>query len=437
MICGPNQVSLNAVLKAQDMLIRMANRGQGRAEAGAERLWVLFAVHSLGGHMIEFAGPSQQPEIDSIVSFFTEARFSVATDPKDKCFGLYGILQAAGVSTYRDTATAIIQATNSLKIIHNVDGLGSTPDRPSWVPDWSSSKHSIGPCAVDCFATQGSQPKFHLSANGNVLSLRGTKIDEVLIRSSLSYMHVNERIGKPQDYALWTKNPPLIDGVFAPALAKHPEDSAAILLLWDIRVLRDFVRVALDNDPAASSLQDLFDVYALLLSQRPWNEHETMTLGLHNPDIGAQFARDFFQVLCGAYREDHEQSQELDLSNSLLYATLGCLRKPGLEHLLQTQEFKVLSQIGRNKQCRRIHELIGRIRYMTVFRTMSGRIGLAPYSTEAGDEIALCYGLDLPLVVRPSGENYRLIAFAHLKGVMKGEAWSQKLQDNVYDLSFV
>jgi hypothetical protein len=66
---------------------------------------------------------------------------------------------------------------------------------------------------------------------------------------------------------------------------------------------------------------------------------------------------------------------------------------------------------------------------------------MAPYSIQAGDQIALFAGLDVlinvPMVIRRHGERYRLIAQAYVHGIMYGEAlkcspWqTNQLQDIV------
>lgn len=56
--------------------------------------------------------------------------------------------------------------------------------------------------------------------------------------------------------------------------------------------------------------------------------------------------------------------------------------------------------------------------------TSSGFIGLGPEGAEIGDVIALSYGSDTPVVLRPDGDHYVYRGRAWINGIMQGELWN-------------
>lgn len=56
--------------------------------------------------------------------------------------------------------------------------------------------------------------------------------------------------------------------------------------------------------------------------------------------------------------------------------------------------------------------------------TSSGFIGLGPENADVGDVIALFYGSDIPVVLRPEGDHYLYRGRAWINGIMQGELWN-------------
>jgi hypothetical protein len=60
-----------------------------------------------------------------------------------------------------------------------------------------------------------------------------------------------------------------------------------------------------------------------------------------------------------------------------------------------------------------------------LFVTERGDLGMGPTVLEAGDEVWILPGADVPLILRrsaSSGEEYRLVGEAYVHGIMQGEA---------------
>jgi len=222
LVYGAAWASLGDILQADIVLQALRKAGDLTSSAAAGPIWNAFASHRLGMSLLE--SPRLPGIVDDVVvcNFLAEVRFCKASDGKDKILGLYRLLVNSGVplpapdygksmaTVYRHTTIAVIRCTKSLRVLEQVDGLGHTPDMASWAPDWSSSKHSIGH-DVDPrdMKIPVPEPIFSFEDEGRQLCVKGVIIDTIVARSDSSYMHVDERIGAPPDYASWTRNQPL------------------------------------------------------------------------------------------------------------------------------------------------------------------------------------------------------------------------------------
>lgn len=56
-----------------------------------------------------------------------------------------------------------------------------------------------------------------------------------------------------------------------------------------------------------------------------------------------------------------------------------------------------------------------------LFVTDGNFMGLGPPQAEFGDVVAVFFGSDVPFVLRPQGDKFRLIGEAHVQGIMDGE----------------
>jgi hypothetical protein len=74
--------------------------------------------------------------------------------------------------------------------------------------------------------------------------------------------------------------------------------------------------------------------------------------------------------------------------------------------------------------------------YRRVVRTQGGLLGLASHATEVGDEVVICKGSSVPLIMRRCGEGegegkVRLIGDAYVHGIMRGEAFDDDKCQNI------
>ena len=60
--------------------------------------------------------------------------------------------------------------------------------------------------------------------------------------------------------------------------------------------------------------------------------------------------------------------------------------------------------------------------------TKSGYLGLAAAATEPHDRVCIIFGCDVPMVLRPDGDGYRVIGECYIQGIMRGEI-AQDIED--------
>jgi len=399
---------------------------QPGAGAANVSLWNAFAVHDLGARLYSSSRALGRPDYLALCDFMAEVRFSGATDQKDKILGLYNILSDVGVqlpapdyakptaTIYREAAAAIISSTGSLRILEQVDGLGSTEGLASWVPDWGSTKHNLGlgtrlgDKSVKSAGTTSSF--FEFRDEGHKLVLQSVVVDTIASKSSHAYLHVDERLGHAANYKLWPKNPPINDFSWGETIETKPESVSGILRLANVRALQDFVILALEPDLATASEKSVLALYYTLMSQ--------IDPILSERDAGK--ARSWFQVLANAGRAFDGDGLTRITTVGRRYKPQLAAHLPNLQELRSSPEYRALQYISRDEALDIIHSRLDRIRYKTLFKTASGRLGLAPWPITAGYYIVWFSGMHPPMVVRKAGEHFRLIAQAYVHGAMDG-----------------
>ena len=129
---------------------------------------------------------------------FHYARHYECANPKDKVFGLQGILTRKGwkappidyrtpaAEIFQKTAMSILNQTGRLTLLIQVDGLRSTLDHlPSWVPDWSNRTFALGriPDLSNNQATEEKRPTFKFTQSGKCLQAQVVFVDKLAYRS--------------------------------------------------------------------------------------------------------------------------------------------------------------------------------------------------------------------------------------------------------------
>ncbi|KAI0185581.1 heterokaryon incompatibility protein-domain-containing protein [Xylaria flabelliformis] len=337
---------------------------------------------------------ARRPTVDA-AELMEEARYCLTTLVQDKVYAMYGIFNYLNLKLpfpdyskpaaqiFRETTVGIAIGTGNLDVFDQVHGLGPTADLASWVPDWATFKHAIPPAlsVTGRISSAGSSPEFWFEADELHLVVKGIHHDIISTRQ-------------------------------------------AFLRIWNIRVFQMFSKFAFDRSTRLKDRDTCLEFYATLLS------HE---FGLTNLLEDAESLDAWHSKLTGMPSPSILQTDQRDVVNSRMKSTIEEIRQtPNLHSLLTTPEFAVFEAIELDDAARQRHDnIIRRSFYQTIFRTKSGRLGMAPHPIRAGDEIKIFAGGRFPMIVRPSKgrDTFRLISPAYVHGIMEGQAWLQEGDD--------
>ena len=70
---------------------------------------------------------------------------------------------------------------------------------------------------------------------------------------------------------------------------------------------------------------------------------------------------------------------------------------------------------------------VNAVRFMNIFTTADGKLGLGPIALRDGDSIAILWGCNLPIILREHRGGYKLIGACYLDRVMFGEVFEESV----------
>jgi hypothetical protein len=138
---------------------------------------------------------NKPPKELSLLDLLYKSRQCASTDPRDKIYGLYPLVNAkfalprpdydrSIVNIYKETAAYFLRSTGSLAVLScaGVENYTSsrTSDLPSWVPDWSQEKAVSLAMFLDSAIPVASKASIIVSEDLSILSLRGKMVDEIV-----------------------------------------------------------------------------------------------------------------------------------------------------------------------------------------------------------------------------------------------------------------
>lgn len=97
---------------------------------------------------------------------------------------------------------------------------------------------------------------------------------------------------------------------------------------------------------------------------------------------------------------------------------------------VRSQESVVFDDIQTDAAAFRNSELItASAHYHPLFRTHSGRLGLALHTVREGDVVAIVAGVQQPIILRPRGNDYKFVSIGYIPEIMDGSLWSNDTQE--------
>lgn len=366
--------------------------------------------NGFGTHITSLQGPRRAVAItegyDGVEELFRQASRLLATEPRDKVYGLYGLLVSYGISLpdpdyskplqsiYMEATKGVIKLKNSLSLLMNC--FYSSDDWPSWVPNWADSLPPSSPKGT--FRTPKSSKlsfDFVDLPNGSQ-GLRTTAFVIAGVSSTLGTCLLGRyRTAETlRNDSILPKVEQQVAADWKDERLKKGNDIDKFLAVYNIRILQRTLKYTKKETNSPEQWRE--DLYEIVASQA--------SLDMHKP-----FSRwlEILSTSSNKLQQDHTESSSVDNS----------------------PEMELYKRISANEDVSQLHELFTASSYFwTFFKTDSGVFGAGAHAIAAGDKIALISGFGIPMVIRPVlGDHYRLITPAYICGAMQGEAWPSDL----------
>lgn len=366
-------------------------------------------AHSLPRLSLEY--PEKRLEV-GILMFRNRA--CNAADPRDRVYGLYGMLQEFGLKlpqpSYWKTKTDVYweftvtacQQTGSLELLALVSSINASQSTPSWVPDYSEVFREGDYLGMPRAAGK-SESRFYFTDDGRRLVARGALIDYVRATSDLTAWQPD-----PTDSVV--EDGPLVN------LEEGYEQT--------IRAFRDWYNVLLTGGAS-----DRYDDEGLLSAFA-----QSLTSGMiawADLSSAAEKRTSIYHWLALLQDEKRDRSAELAMARAEQEIREHFYDDPKRRHMTESEEWQTLCVLKNDPCTASLHHAIWMLmRDKTFFVTVRGNMGTAHSSIRARDAIYLLEGVGRPMILRPSEtppRHWQLVCPAYIEGIMDGKLWNEEV----------
>ncbi|KAF2119337.1 heterokaryon incompatibility protein-domain-containing protein [Lophiotrema nucula] len=344
-------------------------------------------------------------------------RRRLSRDPKDKIYGVYGILSNQEIlrlprvdyaksvqEIYAETARTVIVNEQRLDVLYLTHLPPTLPDLPSWAPDWSNT---------------GFIQPFDYTNTGPLTARRRASwtFDGPKLKVSASI------VGEVRDVAVSTSNAgtDFRAGYSVTMNYGSPgEHQARLPMVCElVKTMQAWVRFDNVNRP---SLETLFQK----VIENIWPER------YFGVTISSAMSR-WIYILDAAGIDsnlpalvEEAKSRNESLLNSMKEHYMGML---GCSNHVQDWPDELVIRLLLKLDSKDVTSLqhdIALLTYQrTLLRTSNDDLGLGPRACSTGDDIALIDGLHFPFVLRKCGEHHRILGPAFIDGIENDELWDR------------
>jgi hypothetical protein len=387
-------------------------------------------------HQTDRKKPNMEDDVASKILAYS--RTKLASDPHDKVYALYGILEKLGTElelpdpdygkpfevTYQDVTAAVMHFDNSLSLLKQA----CTSTLPcSWTPDFRDTEINSFPPGIFNASKDRKTYFFRIKAS-QALYISGFDIDGTIVECTDSFTEL--------------PSSSLLDAIRAgdqqvqdPSTVRESIEQH----LQIIRKLRSWARMGICSTQCREFFESQTSQSTTGASSNPLlvRDHDALRELALIWEFGVEtsFRRVVRQwqsyLLTGTWIDNAfrvgAHSADLDSKTNDYFKTIDQLGVP--EATISSLEWKILIAIYSDARIRVIHEAIC-ARYVgkIMFVTRNGYIGFAKDTVAVGDRAVLFSGLDVPMILRQSDTEhvYQLISPSYIHRGMHGELLPKK-----------
>ncbi|OCK78539.1 hypothetical protein K432DRAFT_394682 [Lepidopterella palustris CBS 459.81] len=421
------------------------------------------------------ASATHSSTLSSLESLLYDTWTFSATDPRDKIYGLYGLLALYQPHTrstwipdysksisqcFAETIKRIIQETGDLRILSTIHDatVRRLPSLPTWVPDLSvpyvNMMASIYSAAGSTpLSILPSPPPSSLSPTWSRLYLSAAKLDTITTVSKSRAKHLNAMMeldpswfeltlllsapypatNEPRTTVLWRTLIANLD-----AHETHPAPVSFAILFRELVCAMICRRAVEEADSARAGQGGAPSLAAAIASVRAMWEDD------HLRDMSAEDIYTSFKTEEHVLRGPHQQGLVYTLFKlHVLSLTEPNSSTPSLHQIAQftaKPTYRMWDQLGRLQMPPDpgfVHSFQRKYGRRRLFVTRKGYLGLGPASVRVGDEVWVLGGAGAAFVLRGVGEGdggvgdekgkgnvavRSVVGEAYVHGIMGGEA---------------
>jgi hypothetical protein len=316
------------------------------------------------------------------------------TDPRDKVYGLLGIVESEDAKlivpnystsvpeVYEQVALKLLESTKKLKLFSQLYPQGEAgtvaTKLPSWVPDWTSHCNHNQFNAINFRSVM---TLYYTASAGSSAKIRSIKQGKITLR-----------------------------GILFSSCATFSKPNTGEIRNFDaFKLWPDLARITMDPNRsyANSSATTYYNAY--------WQTLCASLLPAQSDLIGGKKLRTSNQSYGQAWFEAWRNAYELPIVHNLNTLPSGTANSDPTSEVTAAE----------------IHAYDNFVLTATIARKLfiskeEGWFGLAPMDAEVGDRIALLEGGEVPYILRRKlGEEneWEIIGDAYVHGIMDGEGW--------------
>jgi hypothetical protein len=382
-------------------------------------LWIFPFTYASFYPLIIGSGPqTRESGLHNFRGILRALRTRVSTDPKDRSYSLYGILEHQGATlttpegskttreVYTDLLLDLLHWNNrSMLLLLDCCSMAEA-ESPTWVPNWLAATES---CWLPESYIYGHSYDECAPASLCLYNTNG-------YRSNLTIYGIN-----PRDACVSWISQPLqggwdLDNVNGLRTESFNKDFQSIKQ-W-VNQIRQNARVPSMTTPF---FQGAFEsIEGKLIEHHFENTGEQTTKALDD------FAT-WFSILAEQESLEYEQGS----SPLMLTGDRSSEITPPPAYILGSTEPLKTSTVAVEYHKKICQQITGK-RLLCLFKTTHGTyMGTGPLSMKEGDMLVLISGLPVPLVLRkcnptiqPDGATFKVIGPAFVPGMMRGEVWT-------------